>query len=133
MSQENVDLLRQANDAFNRRDRAAWLAPCDPEFESVPPGNWPEQDPTRGAEAIWDLYVRDSETWEEGPYEYVEIIDAENDQVVAHQRREMRGKASGADVVWSYWVVVTFRNRKALRIQWFVDRRDALEATGLSE
>jgi hypothetical protein len=35
--------------------------------------------------------------------------------------------------VWSYWVVVTFRNRKALRIEWFVDRREALEAAGLRE
>ena len=133
MSQENVDLLRQANDAFNRRDRDAWLALCDPGFESFPPRNWPVQDPTQGAEAIWDLYVEDSETWEEGPYEYVEIIDAGNDEVVAHQRREMRGKASGAGVVWDYWIVVRFRNRKALRIEWFVDRRDALEAAGLRE
>jgi ketosteroid isomerase-like protein len=133
MSRENVETLRQTNDAFNRRDKAAWLALIDPGFVSVPPRNWPEQDPTCGAEACWDLYVGDSDTWEEGPYEYVELIDAGNDQVVAHQRREMRGKASGADVVWSYWVVVTFRNRKALRIEWFVDRGEALEAAGLRE
>ena len=66
MSQENVETLLQTNDAFNRRDRTAWLALVDPEFVSVPPGNWPVQDPTRGAEAAWDLYLGDSDTWEEG-------------------------------------------------------------------
>ena len=56
-------------------------------------------------------------------FDYVEIIDGENDNVVAHQRAHLRGKASGADVVCSYWMVVTYRNRKALRIEWFADRR----------
>jgi hypothetical protein len=29
MSSENVESLRQGLEAFNRRDRAAWLALCD--------------------------------------------------------------------------------------------------------
>jgi ketosteroid isomerase-like protein len=48
-------------------------------------------------------------------------------------RREMRGKTSGAHVEYRYWVVVTFRREKALRIEWFTDRVAALEAVGLSE
>jgi hypothetical protein len=47
------------------------------------------------------------------PYEYAELIDAGNDKLVANQRRMMRGKASGAGVVYDYWLVVTFRNGKA--------------------
>jgi ketosteroid isomerase-like protein len=90
MSQENVDRQRQALAAFNRRDRTAWLELCDPEFETVPSGDWPE-------------------------------------------RREMRGKASGAGVVYDYWLVVTYRNGKALRAEWFADRAEALEAAGPSE
>jgi hypothetical protein len=53
--------------------------------------------------------------------------------IVANQRREMRGKASGAGVVWSYWVVFTFGNGKVIRSEWFADRAEALEAAGLSE
>jgi ketosteroid isomerase-like protein len=34
MSQENVETLRQGLDAFFRRDRQAWLALCDPDFET---------------------------------------------------------------------------------------------------
>jgi ketosteroid isomerase-like protein len=45
----------------------------------------------------------------------------------------MRGKASGASVAWSYWVLFTFRDGKVLRSEWFADRGEALEAAGLSE
>lgn len=133
MSKENVESLRQGLDAFNRRDRAAWLALCDPELENVPPRDWPESDPIRGREAVWDFYLEGNEPWEDSPFEYVEIIDAGNDKVVADLRREVRGKASGASVAWSYWQVGTIRNGKMLRLEWFTDRAEALEAAGLSE
>jgi ketosteroid isomerase-like protein len=133
MSQENVESLRQGLDAFYRRDRAAWLALCDPEFETVPSDDWPESDPIRGPEAAWDFYVEADEPWEASPYELVEIVDAGNGKIVADMRRKMRGKTSGADVEYSYSVVAAFRNGRVLRIEWFVDRAKALEAAGLSE
>ena len=125
--------MRQALDAFYRRDRASWLALCDPEFETVPSDDWPESDPIRGPEAAWDFYVEADEPWEASPYEFVEIFVVGNDIVVGNMRREMRGKVSGVGVEYSYWVVATFRQEKALRIEWFTDRAKALEAVGLSE
>ena len=133
MSRDNVDAARKALDAFNRRDRAVWLALSDPEFENFPPRDWPESDPIRGYEAVWDFFVEAQDAWEEGPFEYAELIDAGNDKVVADVRREARGKASGASVAWSYWQVVTFRNGKLLRMEWFANRAEALEAAGLQE
>ena len=133
MPQENVDVARKALDAFNRRDRAAWLALCDPEFENFPPRDWPESEPIRGPEAVWDFFVEAQDAWDEGPFEFVDLIDAGNDKVVADVRREVRGKASGASVEWSYWQVVTFRNGKVLRMEWFAYRAEALEAVGLRE
>ena len=108
MSQENVDAAQKGLDAFNRRDKAAWLALNDPEVEAVPPRDWPESDPIRGREAVWD-------------------------KVVAHMRGEMHGKASGASVAFSYWTVGTFRSGKMLRTEWFANRVDALEAAGLRD
>jgi ketosteroid isomerase-like protein len=133
MSQENVERYRQALDAFNRRDRAAWAALSDPELENVPPRDWPESDSLRGYEAVWDFFVEAQDAWEESPFENVELIDAGNDKVVADVRREARGKASGASVAWNYWLVVTFRNGKAWRMEWFADRAEALEAVGPRE
>jgi ketosteroid isomerase-like protein len=133
MSQENVEVARQWLDAFNRRDKAAWLALCDPEFEWVPPSNWPENAPIRGQEAIWEFIVELDEAWEEGSYDIVEVIDCGDDKVAGRVARHVRGKASGVDADFEYWNVVTLRRRKWLRSEWFTDRAEALEAAGLRE
>jgi ketosteroid isomerase-like protein len=136
MSQEQLELWRKGLDAINRRDKAAWLALVDPEVANVPPRDWPDADPIRGGEATFDFFAFDAQAaWHEGspPYECVELIDAGNDKVMADIRREVRGKASGATVAWGYWQVVTFRNGKFIRIEWFGDRTDASEAAGLRE
>ncbi len=133
MSEENLALFREGMDAFNRRDKAAWLALCDPAYENVPPRDWPESAPIRGPEAIWDFFLTAQEPWEEGSFEVGEIIDAGHDKVVAEQRAELRGKTSGADVSWSYWHVLTIRDEKIVRSEWFNDRAEALAAAGLRE
>lgn len=133
MFEENREALRRGLAAFNQRDRAAFVAICDPEVENVPPREWPENAPIRGAEAIWDFFVEAQDAWDAGSYEWGELTDAGRDKIVAHQLREMHGKASGAGVAWSYWVVFTFRHGKVLRWEWFRDHAAALEAAGLSE
>ena len=133
MSEENVETLRRGLEAFNQRDWDAFVAICDTEVENFPPREWPENTPIRGAEAIWEFFVGAEEAWEEGPYEWGELIDAGRNKIVVNQLRELRGKSSGAGVPWSYWVVFTFRDGKVLRWEWFADRSDALEAAGLSE
>jgi ketosteroid isomerase-like protein len=131
MSEENVEKMRGGLDAFARRDKVAWLETCDPDLELAPVGDWPETK-VRGREAAWDFLVAADEPWERGPYELVEVIDGD-DKIVAHQRRDLRGKASGVEVEYDYWVVLTVRDGKALRLEWFADRETALEAAGLSE
>ena len=136
MSQESAtpdlaEVARRALDAINRRDKALWLAVCDPEIENVPPRDWPESEPTRGPEAIWDFYVQGSDPWEGGgAYEYGELLEAGRDTIVGEVRGEMQGQASGASVTWSFWQVVKSRDGRALRIEWFADRAEALKAAG---
>jgi ketosteroid isomerase-like protein len=130
MSEANVQTLRGGLEAFNRRDKAAWIAICDPEIVNFPPREWPENAPIRGAESIWDFYVEAVQAWDAGSFEWGEFLDAGTDRIVANQVRTMRGKASGASVAWSYWVVFTFRDGKVLRSEWFADRAKALEAAG---
>jgi ketosteroid isomerase-like protein len=132
MSQENLELLQQSLDAWNRRDRATWLALSDPEREDLPSRAWPESDPVHGPEAIWDFYVEAWEPFDVGDIRMPELIDAGNDKVVANLRAEVRGKASGVVVPWDLWQVVTYRKGKVLRIEWFVARNEAFEAVGLS-
>jgi ketosteroid isomerase-like protein len=131
MSQENVERMHRAFDAFTRHDKVAWCELCDPDVEIVPVGDWPETD-IRGREAAWNFLVAADAPWEPGPYEMAEVIDGD-DMVVARQRRDLRGKSSGVEVEYDYWLVLTFRNGNAIRAEWFATREDALEAAGLKE
>jgi len=133
MSQENVEIGRLLADATNRREKAAFLALCDPEIEWVPPAEWPETATIRGPEAVWDFMVQLDEPWEEGPYELLEVVDGGSDKVAWHLRRQVRGKTSGVDAAFDYWTVTTFRDGKVVRFEWFQDRGQALEAGGLRE
>jgi ketosteroid isomerase-like protein len=133
MSQENVEKMRQALDAFDRRDRPAWLALCDQDHEVVRSSAWPEAEVIRGGEAVWDFYVGVIEAFERQALGDAVVVDGGADRVLVHQRTLVRGRTSGADVELDYWVVVTFREGKILRDHWFADRAEALEAVGLAE
>jgi ketosteroid isomerase-like protein len=133
VSRENVDAALKGLDAFNRRDKAAWLAVNDPEVEAVPPRDWPESDPIRGREAVWDFYVENVEAFREGVLESTELIEVGHDKVVGHVQGEMQGKTSGASVAFDFWTVGTYRDGQALRVEWFAEREQALAAVGLRE
>src|SRR6478672_4313609 len=106
MSQESVEIVRLSFDAVARRDRAAFLAMCDPEVETVPFRNFPESAPALGVEAVWDRFVELTEEWHEGALKPVELIEAGGDKVVAHAYGEMLGEASGMTVAANVWSVV---------------------------
>ena len=133
MSQENVERMRRSLEAFDRRDRPAWLASRDQDSEVVAHDAWPDADVIHGPEAAWDFYVEVAGAFEQHSYSGVELVDAGADKVLAHQRNVVRGKASGAVAEIDYWVVITFRDGKILRDQWFADHGEALEAGGLRE
>ena len=82
---------------------------------------------------MWDLYVKNTELWETPRFQLFELVEVGVDKTVGEQRSDVRGKASGAGVTWSYWQVGTFRDGKLIRIEWFTSRAEALKAAGLSE
>jgi ketosteroid isomerase-like protein len=131
MSEGNVEVIRRGLDALNRRDKDLWNRVCDPEVENFPPREWPESAPARGIDATWEFFVEAVDTWDSAEYAWGEVIVVGRDRLVAHQLSELRGRASGAEVAWDYWVVFTFRDERVLRFEWFADRADALEAAGL--
>ena len=111
MPRPNVQVFREALEAFNRRDKEAFLALTDPEVENFSPRDWPESHPVQGAEAVWDFFVANNEPWEDSPLEPVEVIDTGGDIVVAHLRGQMHGRVSGADVPWGFWQVISVPGR----------------------
>ena len=131
MSQENVARMRQSQAAVERGDKDAWRALVDPDIEAVPIGDWPEGR-IQGRDEVWDFFVTVDEPWEPGRYELDEVGDG-GDRIAARMRRELRGKTSGVELEYDYWVVFTFREGMFARAEWFEDRQEALEAAGLSE
>lgn len=116
MTQENVELVRKAMEAFNRRDRDAWLPPNDPELEFRADPERPESGIVRGREAVWDFTVTLTDAWGQDAFEMVEVIDAGDDKLVARFRRTVRGKASGIAAELDYWCVTRLRRGKVLSI-----------------
>ena len=131
MSQENVDTMRESLTTFEHRDKDGWRGLCDAEIEAVPVGEWPEGK-LRGHDAVWDFLIAVDEPWEPGRWELNEVTDG-GDNVAARMQRDLRGKSSGIEVEYDYWVVFSFRDGSICRVEWFEHQREALEAAGLPE
>jgi ketosteroid isomerase-like protein len=129
MPESNLEVVRRSFDAFARADKAAWCEVTDPEVEAVPVGDWPEGE-IRGRDAVWEFLVAADEPWEGGPFELTETLEDEN-HVVARMRRDLRGKSSGVEVEYDYWVGFTFADARATRVEWFATREEAIRATGM--
>jgi ketosteroid isomerase-like protein len=87
------------------------------ESKPFPVDDWPETK-LRGREVVWDFLLASEEPWEPGPYEATEIT-AGSEVVAVRLQRELRGRASGAEVDYDYWVVFAFREGRIIRIEWF--------------
>ena len=133
MPDGNSEVVRRAMEAWNRRDRDAWLLLHDSEFEFRADPGWPESETVRGREAVWDFTVRLADAWEDDAFDMLEVIECGDDRLAARFSRPVRGKASGIADVLDYWAVCTFRRGKLLRQVWFANRNEALAAARLSE
>jgi hypothetical protein len=66
-------------------------------------------------------------TWDDAEFHFVETLDAGTDMVAANQSATLRGKTSGAEVLWSYWVLFRFRGGKIVESKWLTSRDEALQ------
>jgi ketosteroid isomerase-like protein len=138
MSQENVEIVREAMDAYNLGDKDGWAKFMDPELETFPVPEFPESAPLIGPGAAWDFYQQFGETmassklYETSGFETAEVIDA-GERVVACQRTPLHGRGSVDEMEVKLWGVHTFDQGRWVRTQWFWDRDQALDAAGLSE
>jgi ketosteroid isomerase-like protein len=132
MSEENVDKARQFIAAYNRRDFDAAIKDFDPGIEWVMPEQQ-QSDSGRGPEAAIRFFEEIDETMEELTLKPQEFIDA-GDRVATRLRHRGRGKRSGVEIDEElYHQVATFDNGKIVRMEYFADWNEALEAAGLSK
>jgi ketosteroid isomerase-like protein len=129
MSQENVEVVRRIWDAYSRGDFDQIRAHADPAVVMITV----EEGPLYGIEAVRKNHERWWEAWENSESTVEEVIDGVGDRVFVMARFRGRGKASGAEVKGRHFEVYTVRDRKVIRVEEFSERREALEAAGLSE
>jgi ketosteroid isomerase-like protein len=132
MSQENVDKARDFIAAYNRRDFDAAVESFDPEVEWVLPDRQ-SSDSCRGPEEVKRFWRGLDETFDELRLEPQEFIDG-GDHVATRLRHYGKGKRSGVEIDEEmYHQVATFRAGRMVRIEYFGEWSEALEAAGLSK
>src|SRR5262245_3926631 len=132
MSQENVEISRRFNEAFNRGDMAAVLRFLDPGFEWWDRADDPGATVYRGRDAYSKHLAEIGDDVVELQVELKEVIDA-GDYVVAAVRVNGRGRASGAPFEEHEAHVLRLHGGKATELREYRTVAEALEAVGLSE
>ena len=129
MSQENVEVVRQAFEAF-QDDEETWLQFLDPDLVWYPIED--AHTPARGIDGAKGVRQRWLDTWEEHSIA-VEDLRVAGENVVCTVHISGRGRGSGVGVnlrVYSHWKV---RDGRIVYAFEYPDRASALEAAGLSE
>ncbi len=130
MSQENVDLTREAYAAFNRHDWDAFAALVDEavEVESRLVAMEGGYHGHAGLRQWWDAVL---EAMPDYTVEIEELRDL-GDVTLAHSRGLGHGAASAAPVIDPFWHALRWRNRKIVWWRNCSTEAEALEAVGLS-
>jgi 2-(1,2-epoxy-1,2-dihydrophenyl)acetyl-CoA isomerase len=135
MSQENVEVVRLAFEAFDRGDRAAFarlLAP-DVEWHSLA-GPLIGVATIRGREAmlrfLWEDIPEGIESFRAVPDEFTDIG---NDRVLVGGRFQGRGRSSDVEVNMRVASIYEIRDGLVAAVRDYGSRSDALGAAGLRE
>jgi ketosteroid isomerase-like protein len=142
MSPEDVEIARRGYAAFahafgsgNIDDFAPILEEFwDPEIVLTPAGVLPDSHVARGGDAVLGVIAEQMQAFEKGStwLEPLEFIDA-GDRLVVTYRFGGRGRHTEIEVEFSFAHVVTIHEAKAVRVDVYETKQEALEAVGLSE
>ena len=129
MSEDNVDRVRAFIAAYNRRDFDAAVESFDPEIEWVLPERQ-SSDSCRGPDEIRRFWEGLDNTFEELRLDPQEFVDA-GDRIATRLLYSMRGKESGLNIEGElYHQVATFRAGRIVRMEYFAEWSEALDAVG---
>ena len=131
MSQENIEIVRESNEAWNagEMDRVRDLYAPDAIVRA--PVGWPEPGPFVGRDAIFRQFEELREPWNNDTLIAVSDYRAFGDRVLV--RAAWRGSGRGPALNMEMTIVYTVRQKLIFEIEYFWDHAEALEALGLSE
>jgi uncharacterized protein len=133
MSEENVEIVRNAIAAFDRGDIEGVLRVCDEDIVITQPAELPGVSPEQhGHQGVLEALAIWPEQWDDYRIELLRIAAAPGGKVFVTQRTRGRGKQSGVEVEMDFSFVFTVRDAKISEWRLFVQEDQALEAAGLS-
>jgi ketosteroid isomerase-like protein len=126
VSQQSFETVRAVVVALNERDVDRYLASCTRNVELVP-ATAPIAGTYTGAGGIRRFFADLQET---APNIHVEIerLEAVGGNVLAYERGNASGRASGVHGELEFTTVYEFAGAKNRRISVFLDRQEAIEA-----
>ena len=127
MSEENVEIVREAWNAYSRGDYDRIAEIHDPHIVVITL----EDGVMYGNDAVLANYKSWNEAWETAESSLEEVI-GHGDRVFVSGRFHGRGRASGVEVDTHLYEAYVLRDGKVLRIDEYELRAEALEAAGLS-
>jgi ketosteroid isomerase-like protein len=132
MSRENVEVVRNWLEAWNRNDLDQMLSFFDPEVQWCTSGAFPDLDPVyRGHDGYRRFWREFTELWESFQIKSDEERDC-GEQVLALGFFEARGREE-LEVRRPTASVWTFRDGRVIVVQVYADHAQALEAVGVRE
>ena len=133
MSQENVETVRRAFAAYNRRDTEGALQ------EWAPDAVWDWSNGRafdarvyRGHDEIRAFWQERLAAFEEMRFELVDVVEVEDGRVIVENVAYMRGRDGIEVQARSAWLI-TFRDGQQTSLTLYQTKQEALEAAGLSE
>lgn len=134
MSQQNVEIIREFTEAFNRADYAACLDAIDPDVEWHPPPDIPNAAVATDRGALIANFQDWLGAWDDYRSVPDEILEGTEETVLVFAQESGRGKDSGIEVRSRRITgVYELRDGKIVRFKAYLDRDEALQAAGLRE
>jgi ketosteroid isomerase-like protein len=132
MSQQNVEIVREAFDAYFRGDQPAMLALAAPDVVVT---QFPDQLDVRdyhGHDGLIESMTDWIGNWDDWS---IEVLRAEQlgELVLVAARQRGRGKGSGAPIQADASFVFTLRDDKIARWQMFHSEQEARQALGMDD
>ncbi len=127
MSQENVEIVRQVYEAFNRGDWDAVYRDLHPDFQLTTPARGLDAGIFRGREegqGFWEDFFRPYEAVTTEPVEFFD----RGDQLVVFLKTRLRPKDSSAEIEVGTGHLWTIRDGTAVSLRLFPEPEKALEA-----
>jgi ketosteroid isomerase-like protein len=132
MSQENVERTRVVYRRLHEGGFAAIADLIDPRFAMDAPQGV-ESSQAHDKEGLRDWFRKMDEIWEELRFDPKEITDLDDDRVLVVAHTSGRARGTGIQISQDLTHVWTLAEGKAIRLNTYSTRAEALEALELSE